>query len=441
MKRNVLRLIRKKKRLWKHYTSSKDCARDYAQFEAYKKVQNEVRKAVKKAKRDFEKKLAKNAKKNSKMFWSYMKQKTSNRVTVGPLVRDGVVITDDKEMSEVLNQQYCSVFTRENLANMPEVEQNFHFSQDQELQDIKFTRETVKAKLAKLKPNSAPGPDQIWPRVLQKLSATLCIPLAIIFTTCMEEGSVPPDWKLANVTPIFKKGSKGDPANYRPVSLTSVCCKVTESIISDSIVEHLTRHRLIRSSQDGFVNARSTQTNLLEYMEKLTRLVDEGHSVDVIYCDFSKGFDVVPHRRLLAKCDGLGIRGNVLRWVKEWLTGRKQRVVLNGQASDWGDVVSSVVQGSCLGPCLFVIFINDIDLAVDALGFIIKFADDSKAGMVVDCQADRESFQEMLDKLETWSQDWQLLFNRGKCKVMHFGKNNTRQKYTMGGHTLESSKQ
>ena len=105
-----------------------------------------------------------------------------------------------------------------------------------------------------------------------------------------------------------------------------------ESIIRDTIVEHLTKYQFIRQSQHGFVNARSTQTNLLEYMEKLTKLVDEGHSVDVIYCDFSKGFDVVPHKRLLAKCDGLGIRGKVLRWVEEWLTGRKQRVVLNGQA-------------------------------------------------------------------------------------------------------------
>ena len=214
-----------------------------------------------------------------------------------------------------------------------------------------------------------------------------------------------------------------------------------ESILRDSMVEHLTKYQLIRPSQHGFVNARSTQTNLLEYMEKLTSLVDEGHSVDVVYCDFSKGFDVVPHRRLLAKCDGLGIRGKVLSWVEEWLTGRKQRVVLNGQASDWGDVVSSVVQGSCLGPCLFVIFINDIDLAVDTLGFIIKFADDSKAGRVVNTPQDRQAFQEMLDKLETWSQDWQLLFNRGKCKVMHFGKKNTRQEYTMGGHILEESKQ
>ena len=112
----------------------------------------------------------------------------------------------------------------EDVSNLPEVENNFHYGEDNELQDIKFTKEKVKAKLRKLKPTSAPGPDQIWPRVLQRLASTLCIPLAIIFSTCMAEGSVPPDWKLANVTPIFKKGSKGDPANYRPVSLTSVCC-------------------------------------------------------------------------------------------------------------------------------------------------------------------------------------------------------------------------
>ena len=135
--------------------------------------------------------------------------------------------------------------------------------------------------------------------------------------------------------------------------------------------------------------------------------------------DFSKGFDVVPHRRLLAKCEGLGIRGRVIKWVEEWLTGRKQRVVLNGQVSDWGEVVSSVVQGSCLGPCLFVIFINDIDLAVDAISFIIKFADESKAGKVVDSLEDRQAFQDMLNRLETWS-----LFNIGKYNVMRFGKHN-----------------
>ena len=118
---------------------------------------------------------------------------------------------------------------------MPEVEDNFPYGEDDELRNIKFTKDKVKAKLSKLKPSSAPVPDKIWPRVLKRLAPTLSIPLAIIFSTCMEEGAVPPDWKLANVTPIFKKGSKGDPAKYRPVSLTSVCCKVMESIIGTTL--------------------------------------------------------------------------------------------------------------------------------------------------------------------------------------------------------------
>ena len=123
---------------------------------------------------------------------------------------------------------------------------------------------------------------------------------------------------------------------------------------------------------------RSCLTNLLEYLEELTRLVDEGHSVDIVYLDFAKAFDKVPHMRLIKKCEGLGIQGDILRWVQEWLTERKQHVVLNGKCSRWGAVLSRVPQGSVLGPTLFLIFINDIDTASEVTGaFIKKFADDT----------------------------------------------------------------
>ena len=135
---------------------------------------------------------------------------------------------------------------------------------------------------------------------------------------------MPPEWKRANVTPIFKKGSKGSRGNYRPVSLTCVLCKVMESLLRDAIVEHLVANKLIRDTQHGFTSGRSCLTNLLEYLETLTKLVDEGHSVDIVYLDFAKAFDKVPTRRLLAKCDGLGIGGKVLAWISEWLSGRKQ---------------------------------------------------------------------------------------------------------------------
>ena len=121
----------------------------------------------------------------------------------------------------------------------------------------------------------------------------------------MEEGEVPPEWKTANVAPIFKKGSKSTPGNYRPVSLTCVLCKIMEMVIVDAIVDHLKTHDLIRRSQHGFMRGRSTMTNLLSYLEELTKIMDEGHSIDVVYLDFSKAFDKVPIQRLLSKCSGL----------------------------------------------------------------------------------------------------------------------------------------
>ena len=195
---------------------------------------------------------------------------------------------------------------------------------------------------------------------------------------------MPDIWRRAHVCPIYKKGTKGDPGNYRPFSLTCVLCKVMESLIRDMIVEHLSRHSLIRPSQHIFMAGRSTVTNLLAYMETLTKLLDDGHAVDVLYLDFAKAFDKVPHSRL---CRGLGLGGKLLNWIEMWLSDRKQRVIRNGSFSAWADVLSGVPQGSVLGPTLFILFINDIDLAIDVTGsFLFKFADDTIVGMVVETE-------------------------------------------------------
>ena len=161
----------------------------------------------------------------------------------------------------------------------------------------------------------------------------------------MDEGVVPKDWKLANVSAIFKNGTKDNAGNYRPVSLTAQACKLFESILRDNIIMHLKEFNLINSSQHVFFLNRSCLTNLFEFLEYVCKYIDKGLPVDVIYLDFRKAFDKVPHKRLMVKVKSHAIGGKILGWIDDWLNGRKQRVSLNGRESDWIDVLSGVPQG------------------------------------------------------------------------------------------------
>ena len=156
--------------------------------------------------------------------------------------------------------------------------------------------------------------------------------------------------------------------------------------------------------------------------------------VGVFFYDFAKAFDKVEHRRLLAKVKSVGIKGDLLEWIAQWLTGRKQRVVVEGEYLEWTDVLSSVVQGSVLGPLLFIIFIDDIDN--DSKVRCSKFADDTKQAKVVRSQEEAEEFQEEERRMEAWAGKWSMLFNEDKCKVMHLGSRNSKHHYEMNGKPL-----
>ena len=233
-----------------------------------------------------------------------------------------------------------------------------------------------------------------------------------LFQKSFDTGVVPRDWKLANVTAIHKKGSKTLVNNYRPVSLTFKVCKVMEGMLRDCIVDHLKTRKLIKESQHGFSKGRSCLTNLLIFLEEVTKFIVNGNPVDVIYLDFSKAFDKVSHRRLLLKFRSLGVGEKISCWVENWLTDRKQRVVVRGCESEWLPVTSGVPQGSVLGPTLFLVYVNDIEENV--FSNILKFADDTKIYRSVSTMENIQDLQRDLRSLYQWSVEWQMLFNVDK---------------------------
>ena len=211
--------------------------------------------------------------------------------------------------------------------------------------------------------------------MLVELADEIAEPLAAIFQNSLETGEVPRSWKVADVVPIFKKGMKSVPGNYRPVSLTSHIGKLMEKFIKEEITSHLDRYDLLNDTQHGFMRGRSCLTNLLTYMEGVTRMLDDGKNVDIIYLNFAKASDKVPHHRLIGKMASMGVEGRAKCWIQQWREGRKQRVVIYGRYSDWTDVTSGVPQGSVLGPTIFLMFINDLEDGVQST--VLKVADDT----------------------------------------------------------------
>lgn len=424
------RLRKEKNRSWKEFenqptTINFKYAMDYQQsFEFTEGV----------LKRNYERKLAKNIKTNSKGFFSYVRSKRKVNERLGSLIdtSTNTKTTTPKETADLLAEYFASVFKEEPQGPLRK-ECYGTVSGMSQIGNIQVNDQDVFLLLNDLNIYKSHGPDEIHPSILKELCGNRLFTSAVtkLYKCCAKYGKIPETWKQAVVIPLFKKGSKLNVNNYRPVSLTCILCKVYEKLLRKHILQHVSEQ--VSSSQHGFVQGKSCLSNLLETVEAVANYLDSGRDADIVYLDFCKAFDSVPHSRLLVKLQSFGITGNTLAIIKDFLSNRWMTIKVGDSYSERKRVVSGVPQGSVIGPLLFVLFINDLPDSVKS--FARLYADDLK--LVGDANSS-EILENDLKSLSIWESDWGMNFNPEKCSVIHIGKDNPRKDYYFNGNVLNT---
>ena len=347
---------------------------------------------------------------SAKTYWSILKTFLNNKKIpcIPPVFHESKFITDFKEKAQLFNHFFVNQYSL--LSNNKVLPTNLPQLTSKCLDSIHFSSSDIAKIISRLDLNKAHDHDMLSIQMIKICGNSIYKPLSIIFKDCLNEGKLPHGWKKANVVPVHKKGNKQILKNYRTISLLPICSKIFESLIYNEMFTFLTENNLISPNQSGFRPGDSCVNQLLAITNKIYKSFDEGCEVRGVFLDISKAFDTVWHEGLLLKLNQNGISGNLLKLLRDFLSYRKQRVVLNGQHSSWNNVNAGVPQGSILGPLLFLIYINNLSNNLSSNCKL--FADDTSLFSIVNnIHTSATTLSQDLKAITNWAFQWKIIFN------------------------------
>ena len=398
-------------------------------WESYRAQRNFVTSLIRFAKKSFYERAntdLSNADTNCKKWWSIVNKVCGreNSSTIPPIIENELPIFDSKEKACIFND-YFVLQTELPLANaVPPIIQPYQTQQF--LSNIIATEEQVLELMKGVDISKACGYDGIGNKIIKLCSEGFHVYFSYFINLSLSLGQYPSAWKLANVIPLFKNDNPQHKVNYRPVSLLASFSKICERVVFFHLYNFLMETGFLYKFQSGFRPGDSTINQLIFLVHKIYEALEDGKEVRVVFLDISKAFDKVWHAGLLRKLEALGVQSPLLQWFESYLCNRKQRVVIEGQCSDWRTITSGVPQGSVLGPLLFLIYINDITDDLASLPLI--YADDTTLLEIVDdpvVSAGRLNSD--LHKISVWADKWLVTMNPVKSRNVIFSLKRNKQ--------------
>ena len=407
-------MLKRKNRLFKNYKKHGYNHDDKLRLDSFR---NDCQEAIEKAKSEYLNKLGNKLNDPdilSKSYWKIINRvmNKSRAPKIPPLLVNNELILNCKHKAKLFNDFFtnqCKLIVNNSI--LP----GFSYHTDKRLDNVTILNEDILSIIRHLNPYKASGPDGISGKMLILCDNSAVIPLKIIFENILKTTTYPDMWKLANVTPVFKKNNKQLVQNYRPISLLPICGKIFEKLIFNCLYNYLNTNQLITVNQSGFRPGDSTTNQLLFLINEIHESFENNLEVRAVFLDISKAFDKVWHDGLIFKLKQNGICGNLLHLFQSYLYKRKQRVVINGSYSEFSLIESGVPQGSVLGPLLFLIYINDLEKNVKSN--IKFFADDTMLYSIVkDPLISANDLNHDLDLITRWAYQWKMEFNPDPIK-------------------------